>query len=276
MINKTNKFIKEGNLKNIMKREREKRMGKNAQVTIFIILAIAIVIVLVILFIGQDKLTSIFTGKTPIQQIQDCVKTYTQEAVDKLSLQGGSLNPELFYLYQDNKVAYLCYIEENYKPCVMQKPLLKQSIEKEITTYASPKIKSCMEGVKTNLEKDGYAVSLGDVNINAELVPNNIIINIQSDFGFGKDTKQSYKSIKTDISSGLYEFAMIASSILNWEARYGDAETLTYMTYYPDLKVEKKKQGDGSTVYILTNRNTKEQFMFASRSYELPAGGIAS
>jgi len=250
--------------------------SKRSQVTIFIILAVAIVVVLVFLFIGKDNLTSLFTGKTPIQQIQDCSQTYTQEAIDKLSLQGGSLNPELFYLYQDNKIEYLCYIEENYKPCVMQKPLLKQSIEKEIEKYASPKIKGCIEGVKANLEKDGYAVSLGQVNVDAELVPNNVLINIQSDFGFGKDTKESYKSIKTDISSGLYEFAMITSSILNWEARYGDSETVIYMTYYPTLKVEKKKQGDGSVIYILTDRNTKETFMFASRSYELPAGGIPS
>ena len=65
---------------------------------------------------------------------------------------------------------------------------------------------------------------------------------------------------------------MISSSILNWEARYGDSETMNYMIYYPSIKVEKKKQGDGSTVYIITDRLDLDKFMFASRSMALPAG----
>jgi hypothetical protein len=38
--------------------------------------------------------------------------------------------------------------------------------------------------------------------------------------------------------------------------------------------VEKKKQGDGTTVYILTDRDTDEKFYFASRSIAIPAGFI--
>ena len=65
---------------------------------------------------------------------------------------------------------------------------------------------------------------------------------------------------------------MIASSISNWEAKYGDSETMNYMIYYPNLKVEKKKQGDGTTIYIITDKESEDKFMFASRSLVLPAG----
>jgi len=44
------------------------------------------------------------------------------------------------------------------------------------------------------------------------------------------------------------------------------------MTYYRDLKVEKKKQTDGSTVYILTKMDSGDKFQFASRSVAWPPG----
>jgi len=65
---------------------------------------------------------------------------------------------------------------------------------------------------------------------------------------------------------------MITSSIINWEARYGDSESLSFMMHYPSLKIEKKLQSDGTTIYILTNKNTLDKFMFASRSVALPVG----
>jgi len=74
------------------------------------------------------------------------------------------------------------------------------------------------------------------------------------------------------LNNNLYELVSIVNSILNWEARYGDSETTIYMNYYHDLKVEKKKQSDGSTIYILTDRNTLDKFQFASRSVAWPPG----
>ena len=74
------------------------------------------------------------------------------------------------------------------------------------------------------------------------------------------------------MNNNIYELTSIAESILNWEAQYGDVETMTYMSFYKDLKVEKYKQTDGSKIYILTNRNTGDKFQFATRSYAFPAG----
>ena len=63
---------------------------------------------------------------------------------------------------------------------------------------------------------------------------------------------------------------MIASSILNYEARYGDSDIWTYMIYYPDYRIEKFKQDEGSKIYTITNRNTGKQFTFATRSLSWP------
>jgi len=250
----------------------KKMENKKAQVAVFVILALMIIIILIFLFVGKDRIKEMASGKTPVEQIRDCAREYTEEVVDKLSVQGGSLNPENYYLYQGNKIEYLCYTEEYYQRCVMQKPLLKQSIEKEITDYISPKIKECMNSVKQNLEKKGYSVKLNKINIQVDLIPKSILIDIQSDLAITKDKTEIYKSIKTDVSSELYNLVMVALNILNWEARYGDSETMNYMLYYPSLKVEKKKQSDGTTIYILTDRVSLDRFMFASRSMALPAG----
>jgi hypothetical protein len=110
-------------------------------------------------------------------------------------------------------------------------------------------------------------------NITVTLVPNSIQVIVDSDFTMKKeDITQSYKSIKTEVSSKLYELSMIAMSILNWEAYYGEAVSMNYMLYYPKIKVEQYKQGEGTIVYILSDRTTNEKFMFASRSLVVPVG----
>ena len=74
------------------------------------------------------------------------------------------------------------------------------------------------------------------------------------------------------LNNNLYELVSITNSILNWESKYGDAETTVYMNYYHDLKVEKMKQSEGTTVYILTDKNNENKFQFASRSVAWPPG----
>jgi len=245
--------------------------SKRSQVTIFIILALAILLIIFLLFRG-DGFAQIFGGKSPITQIQDCVEESVDEAVDVLSLQGGSLNPQFYFEYKGDKIDYLCYTEEYYETCVMQKPLLRASIEKEIGNYIDDKVKSCVDSVVADLKGDGYEVSFGSVENSVDLVPGNIFVESETDLTVTGDTTESYKSIKTGINSKLYEMIMIASSIANWEARYGDSETMNYMIFYPSMKVEKKKQGDGTTIYILTDRVSLNKFQFASRSLVLPAG----
>ncbi|MFA7707537.1 MAG: hypothetical protein WCX73_01175 [Candidatus Pacearchaeota archaeon] len=251
---------------------KNKGINKKGQITIFIILALAIVVILVLLYTGKTNLTAIFSPTTPIDQIKECVQEPIQEAVDILRLQGGSLDPSLYYIYQGSKIEYLCYTEEYYKTCIMQKPLLKQSVEQQIKSYSEQRIKNCISSVKANLERKGYQVTMNNPQISVSLLTGNILVDIITDITITKEQTESYKSIKVDMPSNLYEQVMLASSISNWEATYGDAETMNYMIYYPSLKLEKKKQGDGTKIYIITNRDSKEKFMFASKSLVLPVG----
>ena len=260
-----------------MKKMKEKRVvkkNKKSQVTVFIILALVIIGVLIFLLIRPGGLRGFFTPSAPINQIQDCVGEAVEQAVGIVTEQGGSVNPELYYLYQGQKLEYLCYTENYYSPCVMQRPLLKQHVETEIENYIEPSVKSCVNSVKADLQKNGYTVSVGEVSSKVSIVPGTILVDIKSDLKITKDKTESYESIKTQENSKLYELIMTASSITNWEAHYGDAESMMYMIYYPSLKMQKLKQGDGTSLYLLTDRNTLDKFNFASRSMVIPPGGV--
>lgn len=250
-------------------------VSKRSQLTIFIILGLLILIVLILLFMRNDNLRSYFMGSTPVEDIKDCIKKPVEDALDIIRSQGGSLEPENYYLYQDNKLDYLCYTNEEYKACVVQKPLLKNSVEEELMRYAQPKIKGCVEGVIETLRKDGYEVSMKNPELVVEIFPSDIMAEVDLDLNIKKgESTEAYNKLRVEINSMMYDFVMIATSIVQWEVRYGDSEVMNYMLYYPDIKVEKKKQGDGTTVYIVSNWDSEDKFMFAVKSFVVPAGLI--
>ncbi|MBR9704265.1 hypothetical protein GOV12_02550 [Candidatus Pacearchaeota archaeon] len=246
---------------------------KKGQITIFIILALAIAIVLLLIFMRGDQFNVVTSPKAPVDLVRDCMEFEINKSVSLVMKQGGSIDPELFILYEDERIEYLCYSEEDYDFCVMQKPLLKQSIEKELKRDLEPKINDCMKLQKESLEKKGYDVFYKTPDIIVDLIPNNVIVNVDSDLKISKGEKtNNYKVLKVTKTSKFYELVMITSSILNYEARYGKSEIMTYMMYYPDIKVEKKKQSDGTNIYILTDKVNEDKFVFAVRSFSLPAG----
>ena len=252
-----------------------KNMKRRGQVTIFVIIGILIVALGILIYIFYPKLQSTlgFGDERPSVYLQKCIEEKVSESVEILSSQGGSIEPENYYLYKDDKIEYLCYNEEYYLPCIMQKPMLKNSIEEEIKKNIEDDFATCLKNMYESFKKRGYQVKREAGEIGIELLPNIISLYFEGKIVLtkGEDVK-TYDSAKVVITNNLYEMISIANSILNWEATYGDAETTTYMNYYHDLKVEKYKQSDGTTIYILTNRDTGEKFQFASRSIAWPEG----
>ena len=252
----------------------KKRMRKHGQVTIFIIVAIVIVVlgVLIYFLYPSIKATFGFEAKTPSAFMQTCLEDEIENNVEKLSLQGGSLEPELYYLYDNEKVEYLCYSEEDYATCVMQQPMLKEHIEDEIESSIREEVAECFNDLIDSYEKRGYNINLQNGEIKVELLPKRIVVSFTHKLILTKTETERYDKLSVVLRNNLYELVSIANSILNWEAHYGDAETTIYMDYYHDLKVEKLKQTDGTKIYILTDRNTKDKFQFATRSVAWPAG----
>jgi len=249
-------------------------MKKKGQITIFIIVAIIIVVlgILIYMFYPQIKASLGFEAKNPQQYIKSCVEEDLEDILDKVSIHGGSLNPEHYIMYQGETIEYLCYTGEYYKTCVMQQANLKKHIEEEVADAIQSKASDCFNQLKSNYEKQGYNVNLKKGATGVELLPKRVAVTFNTSVTLTKEGSEKYDSFSVILNNNLYELVSITNSILNWEARYGDAETTIYMDYYRDLKVEKKKQTEGSTVYILTDLNNGKKFQFASRSVAWPAG----
>jgi len=258
-------------------------LGQNrGQVTIFIIIAVLIVGVALLIFFLRPgaQVSTAFDEQNPSAFLQTCLEEEITNAIETVSLQGGDLEPEHFIAYQDSNIQYLCYTDENYAPCVVQQVLLKDHIEDEIREEIQPEVTNCFNELRENYVERNYNVDLQTGSTNVELLPKRVVSSFDYILTVTRGDTERYDSFNVVLDNNLYELVSIANSIVEWEATYGDVETSTYMTYYRDLKVEKKNQNDGSTIYILTDRNNGNKFQFASRSVVWPPGygadGIAN
>jgi len=252
-----------------------KKFNKKGQITIFIILAMIIVVlgILIYMFYPEIQTALGFREENPNSFIQSCLQDNIKESVDKLSLQGGSINPEHFYLYRDNKIDYLCYTNEDYKTCFVQQPMLKEHVESEIKEEISEKVNECFDDLENSFKGRGYQVSLKRKNFEVELLPKRVVAIFNYTLSLKKgESTEIHEQFNVVLNNNLYELISIAKSIINWETTLGDAEIKNYMDFYRDLKVEKYKQSEGTTIYILTELNTGNKFQFASRSLVWPPG----
>lgn len=247
---------------------------KKGQVTIFIILGIVIVVLgaLIYMFYPQIQASFGFEVVSPYEFMRTCLEEDVTSAATAVALHGGSIEPEFNYTYQGESMEYLCYINEPYKQCIVQQPFLIQHIEDEIESEISQQVNYCFDELKSSYESRGYNVVLRKSDFRVDLLPKRITINSNTTMSLKKDETQTFQSFNIGFENNLYELASIARNIVEWETSLGDAETTVYMDYYHDLKVEKKKQSDGTTVYIITDKNSGNKFQFASRSVVWPAG----
>lgn len=254
--------------------------SKKGQLTIFIIIAVVIVAGVVIFLLVSDKgkgiINRISGSEFDIQgDLKTCIENNKaiKEKISTITSQGGSFEPQASYMYKSQKYEYLCYTNQDLQTCMMQQPAILTNVENEINKQIKPEVKKCFESTKSKLENRGYDVSLDVVESSVEFIPENL--NIKSDTSLSAtrgDERKIYNDFEFKMPSKLYELIMISTSILNFEARYGDSDPNIYMTLYPEIKVEKQKQTDGTTLYFISNRDTKEQFNFASRSLAFPEG----
>ena len=255
-----------------LKTGSKKMQNKKGQLTIFIILAIIIVsAILVYLLYVKPKY---FPSEGGRLDFENCVESVVNEEIDILGRQAGFMNPDFYYMFKDDRIGYLCYTNLYYKPCTVQKPFLKQHFEEELKKATREEIGSCYKNSISELKEKGYDVVSGEIDFNILLNPGQIIVNIDAPTSVtrGSEMGSSYKSFRTVINSQLYDILMISSSLLQYEARYGDSDTTSLMIFYPNLIIDKLKQSDGTTIYIVQDKNSKTKFQFASRSLAWPPG----
>ena len=240
---------------------------KKGQVTIFIILGVLIVSAVVVFFLYvQPRLQSGGTGKLGFE---GCVEDAIKQSVSELESSVGILNPELTYMYDGREYVYLCYTEDNYKTCVVQKPFLKQEFEESVREISKESVKNCYDSSLSELKSRGYEVTSGKIDYNVSLELGRVLVDINAPTTIGSS---SFKKFSVAFNSPIYEMIMLATSIVQFETGYGDADTDSLRGYYPDYMITKLKRGDGTTIYNIKHKELNDEISFASKSLVWPAG----
>jgi hypothetical protein len=247
--------------------------NKRGQVTLFVIAGIFILVLGVLIYFFMPRLQSNYTNtNNPNEYMQGCLEKSIEENLKIISSQGGKLEPEFYYEYNNEKIEYLCYTEEYYKTCIVHQPLLIGSVKQELANSIKEKSNECFNQMKSSFENKGFKTNLKIGEIQVDFFPKNVVVNFDTSFSLEKENVENYDSFKINVKSGMYDLLAIATSIIDFETTYGDSETTVYMDYFRDVKVEKNKLSSGTTIYTLKDRNTLEEFKFASRSLVYPAG----
>lgn len=246
--------------------------NKNAQVAIFIIVALIIVVAALLIFLLWRAPSTATMAADPENYIESCIEENTKQAISILSEQGGDIEPELSVSYMGDEITYLCYNQGSYKPCINQRPMLIEHLEKEIDNYVEPGVRECFQTLRKELEDRGYEISMAGMSVETELQSNRALVNVKRKFIMSRrDETRSFENFQGKTATPLYELAEIAMEVTNQEAEYCNFENLGFMIIYPDYDI-RKESFDGSLIYTITDLPTQHSFKFAVRSCVLPAG----
>lgn len=244
-------------------------MNRKGQVTVFVIVAIVIVsAILVFLLWAQPTYFSELGGGL---NFEGCVEDAVEQAIDELGPKAGFVNPGFTYAYDGEQFTYLCYTNEFYETCTVQVPFLKNVFDEQMESLIRGKVDSCYDNSVDDLRAQGYDVVGGVVDYDVLIEPGIVRVEIDAPTSVGS---QRFARFNVRVNSPIYEMVMIATSILQSEAAFGDSDIDSIMLFYPDYVVSKIKRGDGTTVYILKHKVIGTKFQFASRSLAWPAGYV--
>jgi hypothetical protein len=249
-------------------------MEKKGQIAIFVIIAVVIVAVLLAALLYPRLEEFVSPGVfSPSQYLLSCIEPEIKSSVSLLASQGGYKEPMGYATYKDTKVKYLCYTSKDYTPCIVQQPALVSHFSEELNSMIGMKANACAAALQKEYERRGYSVSMGGASSNLSLSLGKIDILFSMPLVVSKaDERQSFDKFDISINSNIYDILSIASSIVEYEAVYGDSETTIYAQYYPNIKINKIKLEDGVKVYIINDAVSEESFAFATRSLVWPQG----
>ncbi|MDO8563515.1 MAG: hypothetical protein Q7R87_00740 [Nanoarchaeota archaeon] len=250
-------------------------INKKGQIAIFIIIALVVVVGIILAAVLIPKFKPSATNvnsDNPKAFIESCLKEDIRSNLERIGLGGGFSTPEGNIMYKGQDYKYLCYTNQNYIPCVVQEPLIKDRIESEMTIALKERVQDCVKQFADESERRGNKISVGKISGNVELNTGNVIVNVIAPMTITSEVSRNFNNFKIEYPSNMYDLSFVATSIVSFEATYGNSEITTYLQYYPNLIIEKTKLSDGSTIYIVSDVTTNEKFAFASRSLAWPPG----
>lgn len=264
---------------------------KKGQVTIFIIVGILIVVGVALFFVIRTGIIPTSSGgvaeTNPNSYLEGCLEEKVHDAVNLISHQGGYAEPNLklnFWFKETSPLeeydkgepapidlAYLCYNQNNYYPCVNQWEMPFEISKNELSDQISEEVRNCFYEMTESLETRGYTVVGTYRDFDLDMTTNKIIINVDGEVILTKaDEQTKQEDFKVIIPSRFYDLINMARIILNQEANYCSAQTLGLMLLHPQFDIDVFKTGDSDTIFTIQHKDSKEWFRFAIRGCVIP------
>lgn len=244
--------------------------NKKGQVTLFILLAIVIVGIILAYSLWIQP-TFIATRGDQLK-IDSCVSEVLDNQIEDLARNAGLIEPEFTYLYGGEYIPYLCYSGEYYKTCTVQNPFPEKAFESNLYLLTNQEIESCYADSINDLKRKGYSVSNEIPDYSMELQPEKIVFTFAEGITIEKESVQSLEDLKVEYPSKIYEQLLISTTILQHETQFGDSDVSYMMQLYPNFVIDKIKRDEGTTIYVITDKETQIKYQFALRSLAWPPG----
>ena len=258
------------------------KRGRKGQVTIFIIVGILFITAIMLFFFLREDLLPGTGGKpeeNPGGFLETCLEDRLIEGTKLISSQGGYIENPLNRTFRFNDendftdISYLCYNQNYYRPCINQEPMLIQHLKAEVKKYVLDDVRNCFDNLVSSLDKKGYVVDATYNGFEVELMSKKVVINIDGKIVLtksGETTKQ--ENLEIIIPSRFYDLAVVVQEIVSQEARFCHFEYLGFMLFYPQFNIDKFRAGDGTIIYTVQHKDSKEEFKFAIRGCVIPPG----
>lgn len=250
--------------------------GKRAQMTLFVIVAIIIITSLAVglFYFKQKQEQERFSTEDIKGYIEKCISDEIEAIEPKLLDNNGYMNlSDNYIVYYGEKVPYLCKASQFYVSCINQEPMYLVHLQKEITNEITPKAQVCFSDLKYLLEKKGYSIDEGYMNLSISIQKKLIVVNIDKKFNTQKETEsKSYNNFNSQIPSPLYDLAITTERIINYESTLCEFNMMNWMKTYRDISIKKFVTSDQTKIYTVAERESEKSISFAVKTCVLPAG----
>ena len=256
--------------------------NNKAQVTVFVIVGILIFSAILIIFFLYDtqiREPEKRDAQEPTQSIAECVNDLVEKAIEDIIINSGYTEmPRLTTIfsypegyYKDpvlQEIPFLCYTARDYARCTPQEPLFIAHLEQEIYDSVQPLVNSCFQNLRTNLEEQGYEVTLGNrESLEVELIDGRARTIIVRNLRFGKTGEQKeFNRYETNLQTPLYSMGIITERIIEEEILICNSDFIQIMQANTNMEIERFQTGEGIKIYTIKDTSTKKSWSFALRN----------
>jgi len=244
---------------------------KRGQVAIFVIIAIVLVVSIALVFVLIQKPFGLFQGQIddPRQYIEDCLKEDLEDSIKQVSMHGGYVVPQDFILFNNTKVSYLCYTDEDEALCINNEPMLGARIKLEIKKDISDKVERCFEGLGDRLQD--YEDEATDLSIDIE--SDKVVARIKKRIRYtDKGNQMSVETFNIPVESPMFDFVRLTLDVINQEVDCDclketcNADVLKMALMNRDFEVNRFVTGRNEEIYTIREVETGKNFRFAIRN----------